>query len=240
MGSRNGEQRQAYWAGLTAGTAILTVAVLQGPADAGPPGPPANTGKPLEVPVEMRFEPAWREKGDCGPVSLYVLMAITGRKPSMDAVKKAIPFDPELGCSLADVARGADALGFATQIRFVKPGEVSGLTFPCIIHTTGSLEKGVGHFVVITGYDPERREYSIVNTSLETLDVRSERILLREFSGYVLLAVDSLGSAWPRPVGLAIAAVGIVAGLVGLIRRRRSGRGQKTGNGILELGKQDR
>ena len=30
-----------------------------------------------DVPADMKFEPAWRNKGDCGPVSLFVLMRLS-------------------------------------------------------------------------------------------------------------------------------------------------------------------
>jgi hypothetical protein len=173
---------------------------------------PSNRSKP-SLPAHLRFEPAWRESGDCGPMSLYVLMRLLDRKVSIAAVKNAVPIDSEIGCSLADVARGAEALGLETDIRFVKPDDVPRLDYPCILHTTGSLQKGTGHFFVVAGYDPQKREYSVVDIDVERALPTSEEALLNGFSGYVLMPkVNSMFSA--RVGGLALVSVGCVLGAI--------------------------
>src|ERR1700676_2769191 len=65
------------------------------------PNEPAKAN--VSVPTEWRFEPPWQGKGDCGPLSLYVLLRLEDQPVTYDQVKAALPHDPERGCSLADV-----------------------------------------------------------------------------------------------------------------------------------------
>jgi hypothetical protein len=140
-----------------------------------------------QIPNDMKFEPRWRERGDCGPISLYVLMRLSDRKVSLEGVKRVLSFDPEIGCSLADVARAADALGFATELCFVNPKDLPTTSFPFILHQTGSLQRGIGHFAVVVGYSPETHLYSAIDTTYEQFHRVTEGALLSGFSGYVLV-----------------------------------------------------
>jgi hypothetical protein len=139
-----------------------------------PSRPDKNANAPVHLPRHLQFEPPWRHRGDCGPLSLYVLMRLEGQPTSVEDVEKMLPFDSERGCSLADIARAADKLGFATEIRFVNPRDLPNLPFPFILHTTGSLESGVGHFLVVVDYLPEKRQYSVIDTTYETFRSQTE------------------------------------------------------------------
>jgi hypothetical protein len=127
---------------------------------------PSQLRKP-PLPAGMQFEPSHREPGDCGPASLYVLMRLLNKDVTISQVKNLIRISPESGCSLTDIAKAAELLGFPVEIRFVKPKEVSRLHFPCILHVTGSLKTGIGHFGVVTKYDS--KGYSVVDTDLKRL-----------------------------------------------------------------------
>ena len=147
-----------------------------------------------QVPSDMRFEPPWRTRGDCGPLSLYVLMRLKECDMSLQDVKKQVPFQSDLGCSLADLARGADSLGFPTEIRFVKPQDLSKVSFPFILHTAGSLEKGTGHFLVVVDYSSEKKAYEVIDTTFGTYGEVTEVALLENFSGFVLIPQDPVGT----------------------------------------------
>src|ERR1700722_4919154 len=104
------------------------------------------------LPLDFRREPSWREPGDCGPVALYLLMRLSGRDVSLDEVKRAVPWDSKRGCSLADLVRGAQRLGYAAEVRFVSPEKLQQLRYPVIAHGYGTLESGTGHFTLIVNY----------------------------------------------------------------------------------------
>jgi hypothetical protein len=146
----------------------------------------------VQLPNDWKFEPPWRERGDCGPLSLYVLMRLADRQVTIADVKNVVPFDPDIGCSLADLAHGADALGFPMEIRFVNPRDVPKLPSPFILHTEGSLERRTGHFLLVADYSPEKRRYHVIDTTFEILDPLPEEWVLRGFTGYVLLPKNSL------------------------------------------------
>lgn len=140
-----------------------------------------------EVPKDMRFEPSWRGRGDCGPIALYILMRLAGRTKSLDEVQQILPVDSDVGCSLASIARAADSLDFATEIRFVNPQDLPRLPFPFILHSTGSLQRGIGHFTVVVGHSPENKTYSTIDTTFHGFKKITEEALLTGFTGYVLV-----------------------------------------------------
>lgn len=181
----------------------------------------ANANSAVQVPEDMRWEPRWRDKGDCGPISLYILMRLMGETVSVEDLKAVIPFDPDVGCSLADVARGADALGFETEIRFVPRQDLTALTGPFIYHSEGSLTKGTGHFGVIAGYLAERNRFVTIDTEFESFGLVPEENVYDQYSGYVLAPKSVVGERRVRAYRVGLFALGTVfAGLVLLGRRR--------------------
>jgi len=44
---------------------------------------PSGPDKPVKVPEGWRWEPPWRERGDCGPVCLFVLARLQRRHVSI-------------------------------------------------------------------------------------------------------------------------------------------------------------
>jgi hypothetical protein len=182
-----------------------------------------------EVPDPFKFEPEWREKGDCGPMALYFLMRLNNRQVTIAEVKKATPFDPEVGCSLADLVRAGDLLGFPAEIRFVRPSDLNKLPFPYIVHTEGSLQRRTGHFDVIVSYSSEERKYEVLNVSFERVDRVPEESILRIYTGYVLLPKRPFGSPSWRVLSFTMISVGCVFAAVALFRpsffwKKRSAR----------------
>lgn len=148
---------------------------------------PARALGERDVPADMKFEPSWRERGDCGPVSLYALLRLCGFRSTIREVKQALPFDSDVGCSLAAVARAASALGLDASIRFVNSRDVLSIPRPFMLHSTGSIQRGIGHFTVIVGYSPATRLYSVIDADFGGTDLRTEDAVLRGYSGYVLV-----------------------------------------------------
>lgn len=172
----------------------------------------ASSARP--VPGQLRFEPTWREPGDCGPLSLYVLMRLSDRRAELKDVKRVLPVDPRLGCSLADMARAAEKLGFPCQVRFVNSRQLGELPFPFILHSAGSLKSGTGHFLVVVGQSADTRAYSVIDTDLQRYRGQTQRSLLLGFSGYVLLPKDSLvASGWTGVAGFTLVGMGSVFAL---------------------------
>lgn len=147
----------------------------------------ANGSRVADVPADMKFEPSWRERGDCGPLSLYALMRLCGFQTTIQEVKRVLPFDSDVGCSLADVALAAAALGLDADVRFVNAQAIPTVPRPFVLHATGSLQRGIGHFTVVVGYSPESRLYSVIDSDLGGTDLRTEDAVLRGYSGYLLV-----------------------------------------------------
>lgn len=148
----------------------------------------AHGGKrPSNVPGDWKFEPDWRDRGDCGPLALYVLMQLEGRPRSIEEVKKVLHFDGEIGCSLADMARAAEALTFMTEVRYVNPQDLPRLAGPYIVHCADGLEKKHGHFVVVVGYNERTDEYSVIDTTTCIRQDLATRFLTTGYTGYVLI-----------------------------------------------------
>jgi hypothetical protein len=175
-----------------ASLALGTIAQGQSPSRS---NPTKKIETPVQVPNDFKFEPPWRQKGDCGALALYVLMRLHNREVTITDVKKFVPFDPQVGCSLADLSRGAEALGFATEIRFVNPQDLHKLPQPFILHTQGSLERGVGHFGVIVDYRLEERKFYLIDTTFDMLGPVPEESILKIFSGYVLIPKNDVDAS---------------------------------------------
>jgi ABC-type bacteriocin/lantibiotic exporter with double-glycine peptidase domain len=142
------------------------------------------------------------------------MMRLFDRRIALDEVKRILPFDPELGCSLADVARGGDALGFPAEVRFVKPTDLATLPFPFVLHSMGSLQKGTGHFRVVVRYSPQRRLWSVVDTTFGGFQEETEEAFLQGFSGYVLVPKNSANRIPQHLVTVALVATGCLLGFL--------------------------
>jgi ABC-type bacteriocin/lantibiotic exporter with double-glycine peptidase domain len=149
-------------------------------------------------------------------------MRLLDRKVSLGEIKRVLPFDPVVGCSLADVARAADALGFATEIRFVNPQNLPTCAFPLILHKTGSLQRGIGHFAVVVGYSPERRLYSSIDTSYEQFQRVTEEALLTGYSGYVLVPKEADGGISRPMLSAILVCIGGIFATLAFFARVRS------------------
>lgn len=135
----------------------------------------------------MHWEPPWRDRGDCGPVALYLLMRLEGRDTSIEAVKQMVPYDADRGCSLADLAVAADKMSFPVEIRFVPERDLPLLGVPFIYHAEGSLKQGTGHFGVVAGYSSKRHQFITVDTEFESSGWIPVENLSTSYSGYILI-----------------------------------------------------
>ena len=212
-----------------------SVAVAENERPASGIATPANA----PIPKDWHFEPSWRDNGDCGPVSLFVLARLKGLPLTLPDVKKVLPYESTLGCSMADMGRAADTLDFPSSIRFVKPEDLKTLPPPFILHARGSLALGTGHFLVVTGYDPNRRVFLTIDTSFQRSSEFTEDALLVIFSGYVLTPIAS-GHQAPYTLGVAgcIVLSGILITLMVITPRSSLGLSRPTGRdgGIVPHG----
>lgn len=193
---------------------------------------PRNGASPLSP--DLKFEPQWRDQGDCGPLCLYLLMRLKGHTVSVQDVKESLHYDPVVGCSLADVARAAEKLGFPVEIRFVNPRELPEVGRPFIAHVGGSLERGIGHFLVIIDYSRELSQYTAIDTTYQRLRAQTEGSLLAGYSGYVLTPkYGSAGEKSPYVMAIGLTAAGwgtvITMLLVRILRRP----GEREQDGVL-------
>jgi hypothetical protein len=175
----------------------------------------------LLLPDNFKFEPAWRDKGDCGPLALYLLMRLHGCHVTIGDVKKLTPFDPDRGCSLADLESAAERLGFPVETRFVNPRDLDKLPLPLIVHTEGSLERQMGHFDVIVAYYPEDRKYSIIDSTFGTVHKVHQEAILKNYTGYVLLTRRPLDSRTSHLLGFFFISLACVSSGIALFLFRK-------------------
>jgi len=141
----------------------------------------------IESSAVFPFQPWWREKGDCGILSLFLLMRLNDQSVTVDQIKKSMSgkFLAD-GCTLADLTQVAGFHDFSTEVRFIKPVNLREIDFPCILHTTGSIEKNIGHFIVLVGYNSDKRQFATISTDLEDLLWFNENTILDSMSGYII------------------------------------------------------
>lgn len=167
-------------------------------------------GKPLNAtPEDLRLEPWWRERSDCGPLALFVMMGLQNERASLDDVKGQIHIDPERGCSLKDLQTAAERLGMTTEARFVTPRELQNVPGPFILHGVWSIEKNLGHFFVVIGYDSESKRYAIIDTTMARVGWLPEDTITRGYSGYILLPKHPLSRQWDRWIGGGLLFIGV-------------------------------
>ncbi len=162
------------------------------------------------MPQQFRFEPSWRKPGDCGPMSLYVLMQLLGYPIDIEKVLTTTPFDPKKGCSLEVLSETSNVLGLQTMIRFVNPKDLPFVPRPFILHSNASLVTGIGHFLVVVNYSPERREYATINTDDDNFGWYPEAVVTRNFSGYVLVPSELTENHIVRILSYEFIALGVI------------------------------
>lgn len=155
------------------------------------------------VPSDWRWEPSWRTKSDCGPMSLYVLMKLLGHDASIDAVIQEVPIDETKGCALAALVEAGNRLGCAMTSRFVKPSELAALPGPFIAHCNGSQQTGVGHYLVIVAHSAETHRYLAINTDQDLCGWVPDATIQSQVSGYVVMPQDRY-VGWTRAMGLCL------------------------------------
>lgn len=171
--------------------------------------PPGST-----LPERFHFEPAWREKGDCGPVSVHVLRRLYGEKSDLAEVKRAIPFDPVRGTSIAELCDGARRLGLDCEVRFLTPRLLPALaqSGPFILHCSGGLQDPTGHFAVVTGYSgDDGGVFGIINTSDASYGQITAPALRKMYSGYVLAPQKTFSPSPARHLGVTLIASAALA-----------------------------
>jgi hypothetical protein len=159
---------------------------------------------------DLLWKPPWREKGDCGPLALFVLLKLQEVPASVYTVKKLTPVDPQRGCSFVDLKETAERMGLQTEIRFVTPKRLSDLFRPFILHGVTSIEKNYGHYVVVVAHDGERKMYGAMDPVRERFGWYPEASLHYGYSGYVLVPLNPASVKAYRVCGQCLFVAGTV------------------------------
>lgn len=172
------------------------------------------------TPASMRWEPSWRDPGDCGPLSLYILMKLSGRSVSVEEIKARTPWDAKTGCSLETLLETSSQLGFPAEVRFVNPKDLAEVPRPFILYTQGSLERGVGHFAVVVEHSKSERRFATIDTTFGNVFWFKEDDLRVASSGYVLLPFSNFDAKWKYITGINLICCGVALTSVIAVRRR--------------------
>jgi Peptidase C39 family len=146
----------------------------------------------LEFPREMKFEPAWREPADCGPLALYGLMRLKGYNVTLEDVKTRCQLDPQEGCSLENLRQLGEQLGMTAEIRYVNVKDIRNVPPPFILHGVTSIAENIGHFTLVVDYDDKTGNYSWIDTDHQRLSTNPEFVVLDGYTGYVLIGRDRI------------------------------------------------
>lgn len=188
----------------------------------------SNDGRTEETtdgtPPEMRWEPKWRQPSDCGVTSLYVLMRLLGHNISIEEVIDSVPVDRRSGCSLELLSASSSKLGFPAVVQFVNPESLSSMPFPLIVHSTGSLKTGVGHYRLVVAYSPKKKQYAIINVDSEIFGWVPEETVLHGYSGYVLVPKQNLVNQDRRLAGYLLIEISVLSGATAYYFWRRRSR----------------
>jgi hypothetical protein len=164
--------------------------------------------------------PEWRDQADCGPNALYVLMKLEGYNVALKQVKELVPLDPVKGCSMESLIQASEKLGFPVEVRFVKPGDLSKVPRPFILHGITSQEKNLGHFIVVVDFDKKKKNYTLIDPIRETYTRNPESSLLYGYSGYLLIPRYSGIWKWNTLSGISLTLCGL--GLLIILYRRKN------------------
>lgn len=140
-----------------------------------------------QLPQKYRLEQPWQGGTKCGPVALYLMIALQGREVRFEDVCKHLPEHAD-GSSLDELQQAGAHYGLKLRAVQVTPEQLKTLPMPCIVHWTihGQSEQLVGHFDVLlrhidgVGYDG-------VNTTHCLLTRYGYQSVAPQFDGYALI-----------------------------------------------------
>jgi ABC-type bacteriocin/lantibiotic exporter with double-glycine peptidase domain len=102
----------------------------------------------MRVPLEWVGEyPFFLTEKACGLNACYILLGLHNREVDYEALRRQVRIS-ERGTTLADMAAAVRSYGLNAVCVKAKPALLDGDYFPCIVHTEGGGDKGLGHYYV--------------------------------------------------------------------------------------------
>ena len=178
------------------------------------------------------WKPSWT-RGDCGPNALFVLLKLTGKNVLLEEIKERVSFDPTLGCSIADLCEAANVLDLLCEVRFVTPKDLWKIPPPYILHGQSRLRDRTGHFLVVVGRGVIGSEaskpvaplafrrsgvpvapesFASIDGTIDQLGWRTERAVLSNYSGYILVPKYTQPPSYEE-----LGCLAIMLGLIGCV-----------------------
>ena len=146
-------------------------------AGAGAPAP--AHGEPIRLPVPVIAQ----AKERCGPASLAMVLRYYGAPDSAVAGADRA-YTPELrGALIGDLARAAERAGYAARVASLSEDSLLAMlrdSIPPILHYRigmGPITRG--HYGVLAGWDPARREYLVNDGGSRTARYRRDDLMRR-------------------------------------------------------------
>lgn len=161
------------------------------------------------IPEDWQFEPAWREKGDCGPLALFVLMKLEGNDITVGQIKAEVPVDPIVGSTLESLHAASSRLGLDTEMRFVSPRNIRKVQPPFIMHGVTSVEQNFGHYVVVVGFDSAKDTIKMVDPEREWFTENPTEGVLAQATGYILVPEHASARRWDYVSGVSLIVCGL-------------------------------
>lgn len=171
--------------------------------------PVGDTRHPHHAKNAWFWLPEWRRKGDCGPVTLYLLMKVEGKAVSLDQVQQLVSLDPDRGSSIQGLAEAAEQLGFPVEVRFINPTKLTEIPRPFVFHGISSIKKSTGHYVLAVGYDEKEDVFYLIDPIREVSSTNPRDSVVRGFSGYVLMPQYHAIQKWDRIAGFSLLVTGV-------------------------------
>ena len=151
-------------------------------------GASAPGGEPIRLPVPVIAQ----AKERCGPASLAMVLRYYGAPDSAVAGADRA-YSPVLrGALIGDLARAAERAGYAARVAALSEDSLLSLLRdsipPILYYRTGVAPLTRGHYGVLAGWDPARREYLVNDGGSRTARYRRDD-LMRRFRAADSLAV---------------------------------------------------
>jgi len=163
--------------------AIALVASAGGGAAAGSGTDAITAAAPHEAAIRLSVPVIAQAPERCGPAALAMVLRFHGA-PDSAVAEADRAYSPVLrGALITDLARAAERAGFAARVAALTEDSLHALlrdSLPPILHYrsgTGPVTRG--HYGVLAGWDPARREYLVNDGGARTARYRRDDLMKR-------------------------------------------------------------
>jgi len=173
---------------------------------------------------ELYFHPSQRADLRCGIDSLYLLLQLLDKNPSIESLEARIPIDGR-GSNLRDMVDSASEYDCQLVSISVPAGQHDRIQLPAIAQVEQTTGNSTSHFIVVLSYDATKVTY--VDTALHEIISIPTSVFCRE-STNVFLSTGTRLDRWAAPLLRICTGVFAAFFIVDFLWRRRKERSARS------------